>query len=200
MTFMSANTALPDPTLSSQPVHSDADFAHPTHAFAVVVNVPLTTMTPANGSTEIWLGTHTSELSGPHAQEGVHGERASGRIKAEYLDSRRTVRPPSQPVVKKGSAIIRDLRLWHAGKPNTVLDGKGSPRVMLAMIHFAPWYRNGMVLEMGEDAREKIEGVREKLNEVGGLEVPMEYKATEEVLQTYMTRPFGNAYDFGQAD
>ena len=36
-----------------QPVHADADFAHPDHAFALVVNVPLITMRPENGSTEV---------------------------------------------------------------------------------------------------------------------------------------------------
>ena len=111
----------------SQPVHSDADFAHPTHPFAYVTNVPLITMTPENGSTEIWLGTHAG--TGLHDQEGLHGERASGRIKLEELEKRRQERPPCQPVVQKGSLIIRDLRLWHAGVGNTT----EVPRVMLAM-------------------------------------------------------------------
>jgi ectoine hydroxylase-related dioxygenase (phytanoyl-CoA dioxygenase family) len=35
--------------------------------------------------------------------------------------------------VKKGSIIIRDLRLWHGGKPNLSED----PRVMLAMSKFS---------------------------------------------------------------
>lgn len=92
-------------------------------------------MTPSNGSTEVWLGTHTS--SSLADQEGEHGSRASGRIKPELLEERRKVRPPVQAVVDKGSVIVRDLRLWHAGKPNL----EGEARVMLAMIHFAPWFR-----------------------------------------------------------
>lgn len=52
--FVSGNTALP-PTKesppSSQPIHSDADFEHLPIPFALVVNVPLVTMTPENGST-----------------------------------------------------------------------------------------------------------------------------------------------------
>ena len=127
---MSGNTALP-PTPSSppasQPTHNDADFDHPSIPFALVVNVPLVTMTPENGSTEIWLGTHQGTTIAD--QEGEHGDRASGRIKQHLLDARREVRPPSQPVVKKGSIVIRDLRLWHGGKPNLGED----PRVMLAM-------------------------------------------------------------------
>jgi ectoine hydroxylase-related dioxygenase (phytanoyl-CoA dioxygenase family) len=130
MTFCSGNSAMP-PTPSSepqrQPVHSDADFAHPNHPFALVVNIPLITMTPENGSTEIWLGTHLD--SGLDVQEGDHGDRASGRIKEHVLEERRTVRRPSQPVIPKGSIVVRDLRLWHAGMPNWTEE----VRVMLAM-------------------------------------------------------------------
>lgn len=138
LSFISGNSALPPTPGSSpqsQPVHSDADFDHPNCPFALVVNVPLVGMTPENGSTEVWLGTHL--LSSLAAQEGKHGERASGRIKMDLLEKRALERPPSQPIVKKGSLIIRDLRLWHAGKPNFT----NSTRVMLAMIHFAPWFR-----------------------------------------------------------
>lgn len=88
-------------------------------------------MTPENGSTEVWLGTHSD--SGLHAQEGEHGERASGRIKQDSLDKRRAISPPLQPIVPKGSIIVRDLRLWHAGMPNLTQD----PRVMLAMSEYA---------------------------------------------------------------
>lgn len=115
---------------TSQPVHSDADFSHPNHPFAYVINIPLITMTPENGSTQIWLGTHkdTSLLM----QEGQHGERASGRIKIEELETRRAIRPPCQPNVPKGSIVIRDLRLWHAGVGNQT----DQVRVMLAMSMF----------------------------------------------------------------
>ena len=138
LSFVSGNSALPptpDSPPQSQPVHSDADFDHPHCPFALVVNVPLVEMTADNGSTEVWLGTHI--ISSLAAQEGKHGERASGRIKADLLENRAKERPPSQPEVKKGSIVIRDLRLWHAGKPNQTKE----IRVMLAMIHFAPWFR-----------------------------------------------------------
>jgi ectoine hydroxylase-related dioxygenase (phytanoyl-CoA dioxygenase family) len=122
-----------DSTPQRQPVHADADFAHPSHPFALVVNVPLVTMTPENGSTEVWLGTHRD--TGIHDQEGLHGERASGRIRKSLLEQRRGILPPFQPVVPKGSVIIRDLRLWHAGMPNLSRD---TIRVMLAMSKFDP--------------------------------------------------------------
>ncbi|KAL3439979.1 hypothetical protein BJX65DRAFT_317152 [Aspergillus insuetus] len=187
-TFCSGNTAMP-PTEScppmSQPVHSDADFAHPVHPFAYVINVPLITMTPENGSTEVWLGTHTD--TGLHAQEGLHGERASGRIKADELEKRRAIRAPCQPVVPKGSIVIRDLRLWHAGIGNQTQ----IPRVMLAMIHFAPWYRNPMKLEFADDLKETIEGQKD-------VEVPVEWVSRSEAMERYLNRGFGNAYDFNQ--
>ena len=109
-----------------QPVHSDADFKHPSHAFALVVNVPLVSMRPENGSTEIWLGTHND--TNTEDQEGEHGDRASGRIKQPMLEERRKISPPLQAVIPKGSVIVRDLRLWHAGMPNY----SDEIRVMLA--------------------------------------------------------------------
>lgn len=127
--FVSGNTALPptaDSPPASQPTHNDADFDHPCIPFALVINVPLVAMTPENGSTEIWLGTHSNTTVAD--QIGEHGDRASGRIKKDLLEKRREERGPSQPVVKKGSVIIRDLRLWHGGKPNM----GDMPRVMLA--------------------------------------------------------------------
>ena len=183
-TFCSANAALPLPSSPQrQPVHSDADFAHPDHPFALVVNVPLISMTPDNGSTEIWLGTHTADIS---AQEGAHGDRASGRIKRELLERRRATSPPVQPEIKKGSLVIRDLRLWHAGMPNYSDD----VRVMLAMIHFAPWYRNRMRLELASDVRPLLDN--------DGLQTQVDWVEREDVLGRYLDRGFGNSYDFGQ--
>ncbi|KZF23021.1 phytanoyl-CoA dioxygenase family protein [Xylona heveae TC161] len=197
LTFISGNTALP-PTESaaakSQPVHSDADFDHPDCPFALVVNVPLVSMNKVNGSTEVWLGTHsTSSLS---AQEGAHGDRASGRIKQDLLDQRRAVRPPSQPRVKKGSIIIRDLRLWHAGKPNFSED----IRVMLALIHFAPWYRNAMTVEFSSELRPILHTHTKGQDQGQGLQIQAEFLPTADIEKRYLHKPFGNAYDFDQMD
>ncbi|KAJ5128487.1 hypothetical protein N7448_002207 [Penicillium atrosanguineum] len=204
-TFCSGNTAMP-PTREnlavSQPVHSDADFAHPDHPFAHVINVPLITMTPENGSTEVWLGTHRE--SGLHIQEGKHGERASGRIKLDELEDRRSVRPPCQPTIPKGSIIIRDLRLWHAGIGNQT----DTIRVMLAMsklpscmferkltnmfeVHFAPWYRNPMKLQLADDLKEIVESEM-------SLEIPVDWASKDAVAEQYLNRAFGNAYNFSQ--
>ena len=145
--------------------------------------------TPENGSTELWLGTHTGALSGLQAQEGMHGERASGRIKESLLSDRRQNRGPCQPAIRKGSIVIRDLRLWHAGMPNWT----EQVRVMLAMIHFAPWYRNGMTLELSEKLKPAIESQRD-------LQVPVDYVSEQDAERRYLHRGFGNSYDFGQAE
>ncbi|KAH8659965.1 hypothetical protein BX600DRAFT_482085 [Xylariales sp. PMI_506] len=192
LTFCSGNTAMPPLPGSSpqrQPVHADADFAHPSHPFALVINVPLVTMTPSNGTTELWLGTHNGDLS---AQEGAHGERASGRIKEDLLKERALTHPPMQPVVKKGSIVIRDLRLWHAGMPNY----SDQPRVMLATIHFAPWYRNPMRLRLGRDLQPLIQSVEQ--SGPHPLEVPTDWISRGEALASYLEGKFGNAYDFNQ--
>lgn len=191
-TFCFANSAMPPVPGSPaqrQPVHSDADFAHPSHPFELVVNVPLVSMTPANGSTELWLGTHNNAIS---AQDGAHGERASGRIREDILEKERQERPPVQPPVKKGAIVVRDLRLWHAGMPNM----SAEVRVMLAMIHFAPWYRNPMRLRLGEDIRT----VLEKLESEGkfGLQAPVDWVDSDQVTREYLDRGFGNSYDFNQ--
>ncbi|KAI1328553.1 hypothetical protein F5Y16DRAFT_398244 [Xylariaceae sp. FL0255] len=194
-TFCSGNTAMPTIQGGSpqrQPVHADADFAHPSHPFALVVNVPLVEMNPTNGSTEIWLGTQNG---GIEQQEGAHGERTSGRIKETLLDEYRASHgPPCQPVVKKGSIVVRDLRLWHAGMPNTT---RNEVRVMLAMIHFAAWYRNPMRLEFAEDVKPILKEL-ESRGELG-LEVPVDWVPKQQVVDGYLNRAFGNAYDFNQA-
>ena len=141
--FISGNTALPptkDAPPASQPIHNDADFDHPRISFALVVNVPLITMDVQHGSTEVWLGTHSNTTIAD--QEGAHGERASGRIKKDLLEERRKVRAPCQPTVKKGSVIVRDLRLWHGGKPNM----SEVPRVMLAFSELLDSLKQGIVL------------------------------------------------------
>ncbi|KAK2735367.1 phytanoyl- dioxygenase [Colletotrichum kahawae] len=187
-TFCSANSAmppLPGASPQRQPVHSDADFAHPSHPFALVTNIPLVSMNLENGSTELWLGTHTADVS---AQEGKHGERASGRIKEYLLAERRRMRGPSQPNVKKGSIVLRDLRLWHAGMPNM----SDKVRVMLAMIHFAPWYRNPMRLQFGEDVKPLLAGLEPN------LEILVDWAKNEKAWGSYLHRGFGNSYDFDQ--
>lgn len=176
-----------------QPVHSDADFAHPRHAFALVVNVPLVDMTVANGATEVWLGTHKHDDDVDNTQEGAHGERASGRIRTAALEARRLRRPPLQPPVPRGALVVRDLRLWHAGMPNTRTE-PDAVRVMLAMIHFAPWYRNRMRLCLADDVAPLLRAAAVDRH----LDVPVDWVSRAAALGSYLDRGFGNSYDFDQ--
>jgi hypothetical protein len=132
------NTALPGD--QRQPVHADTghlwpltalEVAHP--AAQLVVNVATVDVSPANGATELWPGTHR-EL-------GV-GVGDDITIDAERLAARRAVVPPFQPTLRRGSMLIRDIRLWHAGMPNTTSE----PRPMLAMIHSSAWLQTGSPL------------------------------------------------------
>lgn len=94
--------------------------------FAVVINTGLIDMSPANGSTEIWPGTQL--MAGIEAQQPHRSSRST--IRSNLIEERRYVRSPYQPIVPKGSIVVRDLRLWHCGKPNLT----DEIRVMLAQI------------------------------------------------------------------
>lgn len=134
--FYSGNTAMP--STERQPVHADSthlwprlDVAHP--PAELVVNIATVDVSPENGSTELWPGTHLDVTA------------AAGRdikIPAELIEARRAVRPPLQPTVARGSVIIRDIRMWHAGMPNRTQQ----PRPMLAMIHACRWLASGSPL------------------------------------------------------
>lgn len=88
--------------------------------------------------------------------------------------------------------MIRDLRLWHAGMPNRT----DKVRVMLAMIHFAAWYRNPMRLRLSKDIRLIIEKLEKEGNL--GLEAPVGWITREEAAAEYLNRGSGNSYDFNQ--
>lgn len=131
--FYSGNTALPGGT--RQPVHPDVaqlwpNLVHPTPAFGLVVNVPVVEVTPENGSTEIWPGTHVDTTYS--IQQGA------ARVSEEVLARRRVEVPPLQPNIPLGSVVIRDIRLWHAGMPNHTQ----TPRPMIAMIHWCGWWND----------------------------------------------------------
>jgi len=134
--FYSGNTAIPSET--RQPVHADEgqlwpnlNVAPPAHA--LVVNVPLVDMGPENGSTEMWPGTHVDTTVSIQSGDIVLPEAK--------IEARRAVHPPLQPVVKAGSIVIRDIRMWHAGMPNRTTQ----PRPMIAMIHAVSWWPTGRV-------------------------------------------------------
>jgi len=134
--YYSGNTALKSD--KRQPPHADVGHIWPdmpvaTPAFSVVVNVPVVDMTPTNGSTELWPGSHldtTVSMNG------------SISVPTDVLERRRQIAPPIQPSVRAGSVLIRDIRLWHAGMPNHT----DAPRPMIAMIHWVHWWNVGEVI------------------------------------------------------
>ncbi len=113
--------------------------------FGYCLNINLIDTSPENGATEVWLGTHTD------ASKSILGE--SGKVLPEVLEARRQSRPPIQPSLPKGSLIIRDLRMWHAGRPNQTED----PRVMLVTVQFAEWYKCKSHMILPESAKDGVE-------------------------------------------
>ena len=96
----------------------------------LALNVPLCGFTEANGSTEVWPGTHLIVDTDP-ADGGKLVERAAG------LPSLRTNIPA-------GSLVLRDMRMWHRGMPNTT----ETPRTMLALIYRRGWMADSSALKI----------------------------------------------------
>jgi hypothetical protein len=84
-----------------------------------------------NCSTELWPGTHLDT--------SVVMQEGDIKVTPENVERRRALVPPLQPVMRQGSVLIRDLRLWHAGMPNRTQ----AVRPMIAMIHFVSWWPTG---------------------------------------------------------
>jgi ectoine hydroxylase-related dioxygenase (phytanoyl-CoA dioxygenase family) len=156
--YANGNTALRAGPDGRQPVHSDCEFAHPAYfPFAHVINITLVDTSPENGATEVWPGshhvsTHDAHLSGKDNEEQLP-------IKPELLEVRRKHSPPVQACTKKGSLVIRDLRLWHAGMPNLTDD----PRVMLAFVVQPAWFQAKSEILLPENVKEMVEGWRKEL-------------------------------------
>lgn len=130
--FYSGNTALPKQG-GRQPVHADQGQLWPnlekaTPPYALVVNVMPMDISPHNGSTEIWPGTHMDTTIAYQSNEL--------KIPGDILEARRQIAPPFQPTAPAGTVVIRDMRLWHAGMPNL----SETPRPMIAMIHYVAWW------------------------------------------------------------
>ena len=148
--YANGNTALQ--ATGRQPVHSDIDTAHPLFPFAYAINIPLCDVSAENGSTEIWLGSHRDSNIDQHDGDGSgEGHLA---IKQSLVEERRKHCPPVQPSPRKGSLIIRDIRLWHAGMPNRT----PVPRIMLAFVVQPKWFQAPSKVLLPEKARATVEG------------------------------------------
>jgi len=143
--FQSANTAFK--AENRQPVHVDVHFDFPRMPFGFCININLIDIDPEHGSTEMWLGSHLD------TSWRAEVEKSGSVIPLGMVEQRRRISPPIQPVLPKGSLIVRDLRLWHAGRPNLTDD----VRVMLVTIHFPVWYRTEQKVLLPESLKGKIE-------------------------------------------
>ena len=126
--FYNGNTNCPGS--GTQPLHRDGPHLWPGHEPAhptagVAVNISPLDVTEENGAVELWPGTHLHSFP-----ETV--------IDKETEKTQRKVSPPVSGCAKKGSVLIRDVRLWHRGVPNR----SDRPRHMIALVHCISWYRN----------------------------------------------------------
>ena len=126
--FYSGNTNCPGS--GTQPLHRDGAHLWPGHqpphpTASVAVNISPHDVTAENGAVELWPGTHLHPFP-----ENV--------IDEETQEAQREVSPPVSGCAKKGSVLIRDMRLWHRGVPNR----SDRPRHMIAQVHCIRWYRS----------------------------------------------------------
>jgi ectoine hydroxylase-related dioxygenase (phytanoyl-CoA dioxygenase family) len=145
----SGNTALPRST-GRQPVHADMgqlwpelEVAHP--AYALVINVLPVDVSPENGSTEIWPGSHLDT--------SVVVQNGEIKVSPEKLAEQAKTAPGIQYSARAGSVVVRDIRMWHAGMPNHT----DQPRPMIAMIHYVGWWSELPPLEFGAGSEPFLE-------------------------------------------
>lgn len=154
------------PGSGTQPLHADTPHLwpnmttpHPAHA--LVVNVTLIEANEASGATEIWPGTHLLPFDKQY-------------IAPEVEAARRAVVPPVRANSRKGSIVIRDMRMWHRGVPNHT----DEVRHMIAMVHQIKWVQRAAPLLFNcgcETAFPPIEGFD---HNVEFTDQPLEYLTT----------------------
>lgn len=114
----------PMPGSDYQSVHSDIHALFPetdlvVPAYGLVLNIPLVDFRADNGPVEIWPGgTHLIPMN-------LDLKKLAPEMRSEKV------------LMPAGSILIRDLRMWHRGTPNT----SAEPRPNLALIYARHWLR-----------------------------------------------------------
>jgi ectoine hydroxylase-related dioxygenase (phytanoyl-CoA dioxygenase family) len=168
--YANGNTALKG--TGRQPVHSDCDFKHPIffpHAY--VININLVDVGEENGATEVWVGSHHVSTAESHVSDDGDGEGML-KIRDECLEERCRHSPPVRACTKKGSLVIRDLRLWHAGMPNLT----NEPRVMLAFVAQPAWWEGRSKVLLPMSVKEMVEGWGEMRFEADWVDGDVDHK------------------------
>jgi len=106
------------PSAPSQHCHYDGGILFPSSGFdrllpasSVTVGIPLLEMNEFHGTTALWLGSHRDDT----------------RVQKD---------PGITPVVREGSCMLWDFRLFHGGTPN-----RGNvPRPLLYLTYCRPWF------------------------------------------------------------
>ena len=155
--YANGNTALK--ATGRQPVHSDCDFKHPCYfPHAYVINISLVDTSARNGATEVWPGSHHVSTAEAHVTPTLSEHDLV--IGEEFLAERRKHSPPIQASTKRGSLIIRDLRLWHAGMPNRT----DKPRVMLAFVSQPAWFQGRSKVILPKNVKSLVESWSDELH------------------------------------
>lgn len=157
--YANGNTALQAKPDGRQPVHSDCEFDHPVYFnFACVININLVDTAPENGATEFWPGTHLISTPESHMVYLGSDDRIL-HIQPDLVEQRRRHSPPVRGCTKRGSVVIRDLRLWHAGMPNL----SPKPRIMLAFVAQPAWFQGKSRVKLPLSVKGLIESWSDEL-------------------------------------
>ena len=108
---------------------------HPLAPYMLNTNILLSDFTPENGSTEFWLGSHHQAHAGEQLW-AAGAPRPTCDVAPEVCATRAQTRPGAQIAAPFGTFMLRDMRTWHAGMPNTT----DTDRIMVAVAYQASWF------------------------------------------------------------
>jgi ectoine hydroxylase-related dioxygenase (phytanoyl-CoA dioxygenase family) len=118
------------PGSEAQNVHRDCghifpEIQDPMPPLMIVVNISLDQFTAENGATEVWPGSHL-------LVDGNSDETSTLRIPPERCADLKS----EQTLMPAGSIVLRDMRTWHRGMPNTTDES----RTMLSIVYYRQYF------------------------------------------------------------